>query len=377
MTWNWQDKNWPHFSWDSDKLARAEALFMEGSGLMAGVSLHLSDTDKKTLIVDIMSSEALETSAIEGEIFNRESVQVSIRRHLGFSMDRSKATPAEIGVTEMMVDLYRHMTDPLRHETLFKWHTMVMNGRHDLDDVGCYRTHVDPMQIVSGPDYARKVHYEAPPSVQIPREMDLFLDWFDQTNIENPLPIITRAGIAHLWFESLHPFEDGNGRIGRIIAEKALAQRLSVPTLTGLSATLHRRRKEYYQALESASQRLDITTWLLWFASIVIEAQRRSQAQIEFLLDKTRLMDKVKKSLNPRQEKVILRIFQAGPEGFKGGLSAKNYVTITGSSSATTTRDLSDLVEKGVLCRTGDLKAARYHLTIPLKPVAPVNLKDL
>jgi Fic family protein len=379
MIWNWQDKDWPHFFWDAGKLARAEALFIEGAGLMAGVSLHLNDLDQKTLMVDVMSREALETSAIEGEIFNRESVQSSIRRRLGFSTDRNKATPGEMGVAEMMVDLYLHITDPLDHETLFKWHTMVMNGRRDLDAIGHYRTHTDPMQIVSGPDYARKVHYEAPPSDQIFQEMTRFLEWFDQTKIggTNPLPSITRAGIAHLWFESLHPFEDGNGRIGRMIAEKALAQGLSTPTLTGLSATLHRRRKEYYQALESASKTLNISDWLLWFATVVIESQKRSQAQVEFLLNKTRLMDNVRNSLNARQEKAILRIFQEGAEGFKGGLSAKNYATITGTSTATTTRDLRDLVEKGILYRTGELKAARYHLTVPLKPVAPVTLKDI
>jgi len=379
MTWNWQDKDWPHFLWDAGKLARAESLFLEGAGLMTGVSIHLNDQDQKTLMVDIMSREALETSAIEGEIFNRESVQASIRHQLGFSTDCNKATPPEMGVAEMMVDLYLHITDPLDHESLFKWHTMVTNARRDLGDIGCYRTHADPMQIVSGPAYARKVHYEAPPSDQIPQEMTGFLEWFDQTRVGGikPLPIITRAGIAHLWFESLHPFEDGNGRIGRMIAEKALAQSLSIPTLTGLSATLHRRRKEYYQSLESVSKTLNISDWLLWFASIVIEAQRRSQAQVEFLLSKTRLMDKVRSSLNARQEKAILRIFKEGPEGFKGGLSAKNYTNITGTSTATATRDLNGLVQEGVLCRTGELKAARYHLTVPLKPVSQVTLKDI
>ena len=235
------------------------------------------------------------------------------------------------------------------------------------------------MHIISGPSYAPKIHFEAPPSHHVPQEMDQFLTWFHQTRLGNKLalPSITRAGIAHIWFESIHPFEDGNGRMGRALSELALAQGLSIPTFTALAPTLHGCQKEYYKELELAHGDLEITEWLLWFATVVLEAQKRLWAHVEFLLDKTRLLDGLKGVLNPRQEKVLLRMFEAGPEGFKGGLSAKNYMTITGAPSATSTRDLKDLVHKKALYRTGDLKATRYFLKVPLKPVEKVTRADI
>jgi Fic family protein len=379
MKWNWQEENWPHFSWDAKKLARAEMLFAKGAGLIAGITRHLDSNDQEIFTVEVMSREAIGTSAIEGEYLNRESVQSSIRRQLGLSTESFKATPAEKGIAEMMVNLYHSISLPLDHETLFRWHRMILNERHDLKDIGCYRSHADPMQIVSGPDYARKVHYEAPPSSQIIKEMDRFIEWFNQTQPRGVTPIatVTKAALAHLWFESIHPFEDGNGRIGRAIAEKALSQGISLPVLTALAGTLHKRRKEYYHALEMASQGLEVTDWLLWFGSAVIEAQQRSQAQVEFLLGKTRLLDKIHGQLNTRQEKTVFRMFQEGSEGFKGGLSAKNYASITGALPATTTRDLVDLVEKGVLYRTGELKSTRYHLTLQLQPVKTITIEDI
>ena len=178
------------------------------------------------------------------------------------------------------------------------------------------------------------------------------------------LPALTRAGVAHLYFESIHPFEDGNGRIGRAISEKALAQCLQRPTLTALAATILIHRKAYYAALEEANKQNEITKWLDWFAGIAIEAQQRTQARVEFLIEKTRLLDRLRGRLNDRQQRVLLRVLREGPEGFKGGLSARNYVTITGTSTATATRDLADMVEKGALQRTGERRHARYFLPI-------------
>ena len=225
------------------------------------------------------------------------------------------------------------------------------------------------MQIISGADYQTRIHFEAPPSDQVPLEMDRFLTWLHQTapTGSNPLPPVTRAGIGHLWFESIHPFEDGNGRIGRAIIEKTLAQGLVTPTLTAVASTLLRRRKDYYTHLEKASQSLDVTSWLFWFASIVLEAQQRSLHWVTFILYKTKLLTRIQDNLNPRQHKVVLRLFAAGPEGFTGGLSAGNYMRMTGASSATTTRDLAELVDMGVLVKTGDRKATRYHLVVPEK----------
>lgn len=278
----------------------------------------------------------------------------------------------------MMVDLYRSFAEPLSEEMLFRWHRMVMSGSRNLRDVGRYRAGAEPMQVVSGSVHEPKVHFEAPPSSRVPSEMKRFIAWFVQTAPvgEKALPALTRAGIAHLYFESVHPFEDGNGRIGRAIAEKALAQSLGQPTLTALAATILARRKSYYEALEAANKENEITRWLMWFAGVAIEAQRRTIALVEFLIDKTKLLDRLKGQLNARQEKALLRMFREGPEGFKGGLSAGKYSTITGASPATTTRDLTDLVEKGALVREGERRYARYRLGVPLRRVQRVTLTD-
>jgi Fic family protein len=255
---------------------------------------------------------------------------------------------------------------------------MVMSGSRNLRDVGRYRTGAEPMPAVSGSVHEPKVHFEAPPSSRVPSEMKRFIAWFVQTapGGDNALPALTRAGIAHLYFESIHPFEDGNGRIGRAIAEKALAQSLGQPTLTALAATILARRRSYYEALEAANKENEITRWLMWFAGVAIEAQRRTIALVEFLIDKTKLLDRLKGQLNARQEKALLRMFREGPEGFKGGLSAGKYGTITGASPATSTRDLADLVEKGALVREGERRYARYLLGIPMRPVSRVSLGE-
>ena len=379
MCWNWQQDGWPNFSWNAERLARAERIFVEGAGLVIGSSRHLEDPDQENLIVGIMSLEALDTSAIEGEQLDRDSVQSSIRRELGLPAERRRSGPAEAGIAELMVSLYRNLAEPLDHETLFAWHRMIANGRRDLADIGCYRTHGDPVQIVSGADYGRRVHFEAPPSDRVQAEMERFLQWLRETGPggRNPLPPVVRAGVAHLRFESIHPFEDGNGRIGRAIIEKVLAQGLSSPALTAVAGILLKRRPAYYLALERASRGLEITEWLVWFATSVVEAQRRILAQVEFVLGKAKLLNRVRGHLNGRQERAVLRMFAAGPEGFAGGLSAANYMRITGAPPATTTRDLAGLIDLGVLLRTGERKGTRYHLSVPLKPVEPVREQDV
>jgi Fic family protein len=195
----------------------------------------------------------------------------------------------------------------------------------------------------------------------MPQEMERFIGWF---NTER-LPAVTKAGVAHLYFVSIHPFEDGNGRIARAIAEKAMAQALGQPTLILLSATILARRREYYAALEAANKGNELTAWLTWFAETAIEAQQRTIAGVEFVIEKTRLLDRLRGQLNPRQEKALLRMLREGPEGFQGGLSASNYASITGTSPATTTRDLADLVARGALVRVGERRHARYHVRLP------------
>ena len=378
MAWNWQKPDWPNFRWDRARLETAEKQFLVSGGVFVGTVRHLGKEEHDQLTIEAMSTEALTTSEIEGEILDRASVQSSLRKQLGLATDERRVRPAERGIAEMMVKLYRSFAEPLSEEVLFRWHRMVMSGSRNRRDVGRYRTSAEPMQVVSGPIDEPKVHFEAPPSARVPSEMEQFIAWFDRTasGREEPLPALTRAGIAQLYFESIHPFEDGNGRIGRAIAEKALAQNLGQPTLTALAAMILARRKGYYEALEAANKENEITRWLMWFAGVAIEAQRRTIALVEFLIDKTKLLDRLKGQLNVRQEKALLRMFREGPEGFRGGLSAGKYSTITAASPATTTRDLADLVAKGALVREGERRYARYHLSVPLHPVSPVTLNE-
>lgn len=379
MRWNWQQADWPKFRWDAARLKKAEERFLVGSGVFAGTVRHLGEAEREELIVEAMSREALKSAEIEGEMLDRASVQSSIRRQLGLASDRRRVKPGEQGIAELMVDLYRTYAGPLTEEALLRWQGMVVKGRTDLREPGRYRTDEEAMQVVSGPVHAPKVHFEAPPSTRVPKEMARFVKWFNRTRPEGaePLPAVTRAGIAHLYFECIHPFEDGNGRVGRAIAEKALAQSAGRPTLTALAATMQVRRKEYYLALEAANKSNEVTGWLCWFAGIALEAQERTEAGVQFLIDKARLLERLRGQLNARQEKALLRMLREGPEGFAGGLSAGNYATITGASAATATRDLADLVEKQALVRRGDLRYARYELSIALRKVERVRIEGV
>lgn len=378
MTWNWQQPDWPKFIWKAQRLAAAEQQFLVGGGTFVGAIKHLGEEERNQLTVEAMSSEAVTTSEIEGEILDRASVQSSIQRQLGLAADNRRAAPAERGISEMMVNLYTTFATPLSDEMLFEWHRMLMAGRGDLTDVGRYRTSAEPMQIVSGGMGAAKIHFEAPPSAKLPAEMKQFIMWFNRTapGGAEALPALTRAGVAHLYFESIHPFEDGNGRVGRALAEKSLAQSLGQPSLIALAATILARRARYYAALEAANKSNEITEWLAWFAGTTIEAQRRTLALIEFLIDKTKLLDRIRGELNDRQEKALLRMFREGPEGFKGGMSAGKYGTITGASPATTTRDLADLTQNGALIREGERRHARYKLNVPLRHVPHISVNE-
>jgi Fic family protein len=368
--WNWQQPDWPNFRYDPGKLDALEAEFLRQSGLFSGCIRHVTEDDQEQITVELISEEALNTSEIEGEILNRDSLQSSIRRQFGFATDHRKIPPAEQGIAQMMVELYREFDAPVCDAQLFRWHESLMNGRRDLANIGSYRTGSQPMQVVSGPLHQPKVHFEAPPSSAVPAEMRRFMQWFARTSPTGgaPLPILARAGIAHLYFVTIHPFEDGNGRIGRAIAEKAISEGLGHAALLALSLTINRGRKTYYELLERSNKGNEITAWLVYFAQTVLAAQAHSQELVEFLIAKTKFYDRLRGQFNERQDKAIARMMREGQGGFKGGLSAENYIRITGTSRATATRDLQDLVEKQALLRTGTLKSTRYHLHITLKP---------
>ena len=377
MKWNWQQPDWPNFRWGAARFQVAEQRFLLGAGVAAGMAKHLPEGQRSQLSVALLSTEAVTTSKIEGEILDRASVQSSIQRQLGLAAEKRRVRPAEQGIAEMMVDLYRSSASPLTESDLFRWHSLLMKGRRDLE-LGQYRSSSEPMQIVSGAVHAHKVHFEAPPSLRVPAEMKKFLSWFERTSPgrKGSLPALARAGVAHLYFESIHPFEDGNGRVGRAIAEKALAQTLGHSLITGLAPIMLAHRKDYYQALERASKSNDVTDWLAWFGGIALEAQSNTTASIEFLIEKTKFFDRLTGQLNERQNKALSRMLRAGVSGFEGGLTAGNYSTITGASPATATRDLADLVEKGALLRRGERKYARYDLAIPIRLVPTVRIDE-
>ncbi|RKT46395.1 Fic family protein [Thiocapsa rosea] len=366
MVWNWQQSDWPDFAYDSERLAALESRLLHESGLLFGAFAHLNDSEQRALTVDLIGDEALMTARIEGEYLDRDSLQSSLLREFGLTQDPRRVAPAEAGMAELMVDLYRHFQAPLTHAILWAWHRMLMAGRQDLRDVGSYRTLEEPMQVVSGAVYAPRIHFEAPPAQRVPEEMDRFVAWLDRSapTGERPLPTLTRAGIAHLYFVSIHPFEDGNGRIARAIAEQVLAQGLGQPTLIALSHTIERHKKAYYAALERANKVNRIDDWLDYFSHTVLDALDYTRARVIFLIGKAKLYDRLRDQLNARQDKVLARVFRAGPEGFVGGLSAENYIAIARTSRATATRDLQDLVAKGALVRTGQRKHTRYALNL-------------
>ncbi|MER8569267.1 Fic family protein [Mesorhizobium sp. M0924] len=366
MAWNWEQVDWPHFTYDKMALNSLESEFLLRSGEFLGVFRHVDSEDRDQIRIELISEEALKTSAIEGEYLNRESLQSSLRQQLGLGDENRRIPPAERGVSEMMADVYLHFAEPLSHRTLYAWHKMVMSGERRIETIGSYRQHADAMQIVSNRLDKPKVHFEAPPSSRVKAEMDAFTIWFDDTapKGKTPLPALTRAGIAHLYFESIHPFEDGNGRIGRALCEKALAQNLGEPSLIALAYTIERHRKAYYDSLEASNKSNAITGWLLYFAATILEAQRVTLARVEFSVAKAKFYEHHRGQFNERQEKVVARMFREGVDGFKGGLSAENYIAITQTSRATATRDLQDLVAKGALAKTGELRHTRYTLNI-------------
>jgi Fic family protein len=366
MLWNWQQKDWPHFTYDTAQITPFEDKVLYEAGALFGAFKHLGSDEQTQLAIEVISDESLKTSEIEGEYFNRQNIQSSVRRQFGLEDDLKGISLAEQGISQMMVEVYQTFSEPLTHETLFIWHKMVMAGRKNLTDIGHYRTHLEPMQIVSGYIDSPKVHFEAPPSHKMHLEMEQFIHWFNQTSPQgqHSLPVLTRAAIAHLYFESIHPFEDGNGRIGRAIAAKALDQSLGQPALIALAHVIEKHKKAYYGALEGANKSNEITAWILYFAKTILDGIAYTQLLIDFLIKKAKLYDKLRGKLNTRQEKAMARMFREGLEGFKGGMSADKYMSITKAPRSTASRDLHDLVTKGALVKTGVLRHTRYYVNI-------------
>lgn len=367
MKWNWQLPEWPEFTYDAPALHAVEARFLLGSGMLLGALVKLTDEDTARIHVDLLSDEALETSRIEGVLLSRDSLQSSVRRQFGLPTDSRKVSAAEQGVAKVMVEVFRHFDDDLTAEMLCHWQGLLMQGKRGLNDAGRFRTTEEPMQIVSGPLHEPRVHFEAVPSKHVPEEMDRFLTWFNGSR--QTMPALARAAVSHAYFESIHPFEDGNGRIGRAIAEMALSQASGKPVLLALSRTIRARKKAYYSELEKVNRTLEVSAWVSFFADTVVAAQRSAGEFVHFILEKAKFFERFRDKLNERQEKVLTKVFAAGPDGFVGGLSASNYQGIAKTSPATVTRDLSELVELGALERTGEKKHTRYWLKLEKNPL--------
>lgn len=367
MRYAWELEDWPNFHFDFGKIEASLFAFTQESGMANGLLEGLSGDLQDEAVTELMISEALKTSEIEGEYFSRKDVMSSVKNCLSLSKTPLKVSNRGAqGVAELMMKVRGAFDDPLSEEMLFEWHRLLLAADRDIDP-GQWRTGVEPMQVISGKIGHPTVHFEAPPSERVPEEMTNFIKWFNKTSPTGAEPIlhpVVRSGIAHLYFETIHPFEDGNGRIGRAIAEKALSQGLGRPALITLSSTIEAKKKDYYAALESAQTSNEITPWLKYFSETALEAQRYAKDQIHFILLKAKFFDRYRGHLNERQSKVIKRMFEAGSAGFEGGMSTHKYTAMTKASKATATRDLQQLTEMGAVVKTGGGHSTRYHLEL-------------
>jgi len=367
MTYSWQLNDWPDFAYDSAAIIDALLVFSEKAGRVSGLVRGLSKDTRDATIIDILVSEAIKTSEIEGEFLSRKDVMSSIRNNLGITGSSKKVGDRRArGVADMVIAARRDYQSPLSETMLFDWHDKLLHGTRGLK-TGAWRTHSEPMQIVSGAIGKQIVHYEAPPSDEIPIMMQAFIYWFNNSSPRGEAPIAyapVRSAIAHLYFETIHPFEDGNGRIGRTLSEKALSQGLERPILLSLSKAIESNKNAYYEALKRAQRTNEITDWILYFLDLCLHAQTDAEEQIEFTLLKVNFFDRFKDRLNERQEKVIRRMLEEGRAGFRGGMSAKKYVTIAHTSKPTATRDLRNLVEIDAFTVTGSGRSTRYWLNM-------------
>jgi Fic family protein len=360
VRWNWEFSDWPHFRYDPEQLAQQEGEFLLAVGGAMAYLKTVDEADYNQFRLEVLSWEGAESSRIEGEILDRESLQSSLMRHFGLHPVRKKEGEKEARMAKLLCRVYETFDQPLTHEMLWEWHAILFEESSKIESWGQYRTHAEPMQIVSHRYGAPRVHFEAPPSAKVHAEMTAFIAWYNTPC--RPGSILARAALAHIHFESIHPFEDGNGRLGRLLSEKALSQGVGRPILIAISKWLEKRKKEYYAELEKCNRTLDVTDWTLFFASIILESQAETMRLLAFLIAKAKMMKALEGKLNERQTKALLRLFAEGPDGFKGGLSADKYIAITKATRASATRDLADLVEKRALYKVGSLRHTRYHL---------------
>jgi len=372
--WIWQQRTWPRFRWDAATLSRPLAAARRAQGELVGVA-RLFDPDLDLAAqLEVLTIEGVATSAIEGETFDPKALRSSIARRLGLpTAGLPVANRSQDGLAEVLLDAAMRYDDPLTLNRLCAWQAALFpSGRSGLHPIATGRLRsAAPMRIVSGPIGRERVHYLAPPRQRLDGELRAFLDWFNHP--PDGLDGLMRAGLAHAWFEILHPFEDGNGRVGRALLDRALAQDERRPVrLYSLSARFMARRDDYYSALERLSRGgLEVTPWLAWFLEQLEVAARASEATVGHVIEKARYwLRHSGAELSERQRKALNRMLDAGPAGFAGGMTNRKYAHLTGASPATAQRDLADLVARGCLAPVGSGRSTRYELVIESGPPA-------
>jgi len=359
-----QQENWPAFSWDESVLAQLLASMHHARGRLLGRMEALGFMLRGEADLAVMTAEVVKSSAIEGERLNDQEVRSSLARRLG--IDIGGATPvsrAVEGVVEMMLDATRNYANPLSADRLFGWHAALFpTGRSGMRriTVGDWRPpEAGPMQVVSGPLGREKVHFEAPDAARLPAETSRFLEWFNTAPATDP---IIKAAVAHFWFITIHPFEDGNGRIARAIADMALARADgTAQRFYSMSAQIEAERNDYYDVLEQAQKgSLDITAWLTWFVACLERSLDSAQETLSTVLLKSRVWQRIgSDGVNERQRKVINRLL----DGFEGKMTSSKYAKLTTCSSDTALRDIRDLLERGILARNpGGGRSVSYRI---------------
>ena len=368
MSYIHEKRGWPNLKWNDAKLLPllAEVRHRQGRllGRMEGLGFRLrAEASLTTLTADVIKS-----SAIEGELLDAAQVRSSIARRLGLDFGGSAEAGREVeGVVETMLDATQKYAEPLTAERLFGWHAALFpTGRSGMRriTVGAWRpADIGPMQVVSGPMGRERVHFEAPKADRLQREVSAFLDWFEAANGIDP---VLKAGIAHCWFVTLHPFEDGNGRISRAIADLALARAESTKErFYSMSTQIEAEKKQYYLNLEQSQKgNMDITSWLEWFLGCLGRAVAGAEEGLAVVLRKAKVWERINSQspVNERQRKVINRLL----DGFEGKLSTSKYATLAKCSTDTALRDIGVLIDQGILIQEeGGGRNTSYRLAEP------------
>jgi Fic family protein len=345
--------DWPGFRWDSKTLAPLLSGVRLRQGLLLGKMRGYGFASQWTVTLKMLTEETIKSSAIEGVVLDPENVRSSLARRLGLEVGGLKVHKDRYvdGVVAMMLDATQKFKEPLTKERLSDWHGHLFPGVRTTSDkfrVGAWRDDSQgPMQVVSGPIGRHKIHYVAPMASRVEGEMGKFLKWLDGSEQQDPL---LKAAIAHLWFVTIHPFDDGNGRIGRAIAEMCLARSDgSEQRFYSMSSQILEARKGYYDVLEKTQAgSLDITEWLTWFLACLDRAIEQSSRISDSTLEKELFWQDLKKrnlSPNDRQKKVLNKLFS----GFEGKLTRDKWMKITKTSSRTALRDIEELIAAGVI----------------------------